>query len=312
MSCKEGVWLCHMTDAAAQKTPERRRKIDASYKSLLILTSINKFKPLRKPDTSTYMATERKPETPKSVEDRLKTLYKLQLLHSDIRRIRAIRGELPKEVKDLSDAVIGLNSRIARFQGEIEDLKAKTIDEQNKIENKKILIDRYKQQLDNVRNNHEFDNLTKEIEYETLEIQLSEKNIGEFERQIENLNAEIDATEQNIADQTHLLDEKKADLDKLVSETRSEEEALLGKAKELEPEIDERTLTAFKRIRDKAHNGLGIVIVDRNACGGCFNRIPPQKQIEIKSHKKIIVCEYCGRIMIDPELADAVQAEVKK
>ena len=142
--------------------------------------------------------------------------------------------------------------------------------------------ERYKQQLDNVRNNHEFDNLTKEIEYETLEIQLSEKNIGEYERQIANLNAEIANTESSIADQTHLLEEKKADLDKLVGETRSEEETLLGKAKELEPEIDERTLAAFKRIRDKAHNGLGIVIVDRNACGGCFNRIPPQKQIEIK------------------------------
>lgn len=257
------------------------------------------------------MATERKNDTLRSVEDRLKTLYKLQLIHSDIRRIRAIRGELPKEVKDLSDAVIGLNSRIARYQGEIEDFKAKRVDEQNKIENKKMLIERYKQQLDNVRNNHEFDNLTKEIEYETLEIQLSEKNIGEYERQIDNLNAEIANTENAIADQTHLLEEKKADLDKLVSETRSEEEALLGKAKELEPEIDERTLAAFKRIRDKAHNGLGIVIVDRNACGGCFNRIPPQKQIEIKTHKKVIVCEYCGRIMIDPELADAVQKDMK-
>jgi hypothetical protein len=257
------------------------------------------------------MATERKNDTLRSVEERLKTLYKLQLIHSDIRRIRAIRGELPKEVKDLSDAVIGLNSRIARYQGEIEDCKAKRIDEQNKIENKKMLIERYKQQLDNVRNNHEFDNLTKEIEYETLEIQLSEKNIGEYERQIANLNAEIANTESSIADQTHLLEEKKADLDKLVGETRSEEETLLGKAKELEPEIDERTLAAFKRIRDKAHNGLGIVIVDRNACGGCFNRIPPQKQIEIKSHKKVIVCEYCGRIMIDPELADAVQQNMK-
>lgn len=258
------------------------------------------------------MVTERKPENLRSVEDRLKTLYKLQLLHSDIRRIRAIRGELPKEVKDLSDAVIGLNSRIARYQGEIDDLKARRVDETNKIENKKILIDRYRQQLDNVRNNHEFDNLTKEIEYETLEIQLCEKNIGEIDRQIDTLNAEIENTESLITDQTHLLEEKKADLDKLVSETRSEEETLLGKAKELEPEIDERTLTAFKRIRDKAHNGLGIVIVDRNACGGCFNRIPPQKQIEIKSHKKVIVCEYCGRIMIDPELADQVQKEVEK
>lgn len=258
------------------------------------------------------MATEHKNDAARSVEERLKTLYKLQLIHSDIRRIRAIRGELPQEVKDLSDTVKGLNSRIERFRTEIEDLKAKRVDEQNKIENKKILIERYKQQLDNVRNNHEFDNLTKEIEYETLEIQLSEKNIGEYERHISNLENEIANTESLINDQSALLEEKKADLDNLVSETRAEEETLLAKAKKLEPAIDERTLAAFKRIRDKSHNGLGIVIVDRNACGGCFNRIPPQKQIEIKTHKKVIVCEYCGRIMVDPELAANVQEEAAK
>ncbi len=258
------------------------------------------------------MATEHKIETPRSVEDRLKTLYKLQLIHSDIRRIRAIRGELPQEVKDLADTVKGLNARVERFQSEINDLGARRVDEQNKIENKKLLIERYRQQLDNVRNNHEFDNLTKEIEYESLEIQLAEKNIGDIERQIDNLKLEIKNTEEAIADQTHILDEKKADLDNLVSETRSDEENLLAKAKKLEPEIDERTLTAFKRIRDKAHNGLGVVIVDRDACGGCFNRIPPQKQIEIKTRKKLIVCEYCGRIMIDPELAADVQEELNK
>ena len=255
------------------------------------------------------MTTEHKNEN-LSVEERLKTLYKLQLIHSDIRRIRAIRGELPQEVKDLSDTIKGLVSRIERFQGEIDNCQARRLDEINKIENKKLLIDRYKQQLDNVRNNHEFDNLTKEIEYETLEIQLSEKNIGDYERQIDNLNAEIENIRTSIDDQSKLLEEKKADLDNLVSETRTEEENLLGRAKALEPSIDERTLTAFKRIRDKVHNGLGIVIVDRNACGGCFNRIPPQKQIEIKSHKKLIVCEYCGRIMIDPDLAAQVQEEM--
>lgn len=255
------------------------------------------------------MTTEHKNEN-LSVEERLKTLYKLQLIHSDIRRIRAIRGELPQEVKDLSDTIKGLVSRIERFQGEIDNCQARRLDEINKIENKKLLIDRYKQQLDNVRNNHEFDNLTKEIEYETLEIQLSEKNIGDYERQIDNLNAEIENIKTSIDDQSKLLEEKKADLDNLVSETRTEEENLLGQAKALEPSIDERTLTAFKRIRDKVHNGLGIVIVDRNACGGCFNRIPPQKQIEIKSHKKLIVCEYCGRIMIDPDLAAQVQEEM--
>lgn len=257
------------------------------------------------------MATEQKKDL-RSVEDRLKTLYRLQLLHSDIRRIRAIRGELPQEVKDLQDTIKGLEVRIERFQGEIAELKAKIVDETNKIENKKLLIERYNSQLDNVRNSHEFDNLTKEIEYETLEIELSQKNIRDYTKQMEALQDEIKNIKETIDDQTHILEEKKADLDKLVSETRSEEETLLGRAKELEPLIDERTLQGFKRIRDKAHNGLGIVIVDRNACGGCFNRIPPQKQIEIKTHKKLIICEYCGRIMIDPELAAEVAEEVEK
>ena len=236
------------------------------------------------------MATDHKTDAPRTVEDRLKTLYELQTILSEIDRIRNIRGELPLD---------------------IEDLKIKRTAEQNKIENKKLLIERYRQQLDNVRNNHEFDNLTKEIEYETLEIQLSVKNIGDIERDIENRKAEIAATEEKISDQTHILNEKKSDLENIVSETRSEEENLIARSKKLEPDVDDRTLSAFKRIRKNARNGLGIVIVDRNACGGCFNRIPPQKQIEIKMHKKVIVCEYCGRIMIDPELAAAVDAKKK-
>lgn len=257
------------------------------------------------------MATENKPEAPRSVEDRLKTLYELQTLLSEIDRIRNIRGELPLEVKDLQDTIAGLNTRIERYQGDIEDLKIKRTAELNKIENKKLLIERYRQQLDNVRNNHEFDNLTKEIEYETLEIKLSEKNIGEIEREIDNRQAQIASIQQEIVDQTQILTEKKADLENIVSETRTEEENLIGRAKALEPGVDERTLNAFKRIRKNARNGLGIVIIDRNACGGCFNRIPPQKQIEIKMHKKVIVCEYCGRIMIDPELAAAVEESKK-
>lgn len=257
------------------------------------------------------MATENKQEAPRSVEDRLKNLYELQTILSEIDRIRNIRGELPLEVKDLQDTIAGLNTRIERYQADIEDLKIKRTAEQNKIENKKALIDRYRQQLDNVRNNHEFDNLTKEIEYETLEIKLSEKNIGEIEREIDNRQAQIASIQQDIVDQTQILSEKKADLENIVKETRNEEENLIGRAKALEPGVDERTLNAFKRIRKNARNGLGIVIVDRNACGGCFNRIPPQKQIEIKMHKKVIVCEYCGRIMIDPELAAAVEESKK-
>ena len=163
------------------------------------------------------MATDHKTDAPRTVEDRLKTLYELQTILSEIDRIRNIRGELPLEVKDLQDTIAGLNTRIERFQADIEDLKIKRTAEQNKIENKKLLIERYRQQLDNVRNNHEFDNLTKEIEYETLEIQLSVKNIGDIERDIENRKAEIAATEEKISDQTHILNEKKSDLENIVS-----------------------------------------------------------------------------------------------
>ena len=258
------------------------------------------------------MATDKKPEAPRPVDERLKTLFELQTILTEIDRIRNVRGELPKEVQDLENTITGLHSRIKRFEDEIEDLKAKRVAELNKIENKKLLIDRYRQQLDNVRNNHEFDNLTKEIEYETLEIELGEKNVGEIERSIDNRMADIDNTNQQIEGQTHILNEKKADLDNIVSETRSEEEALIARAKSLEPLVEVRTLTAFKRIRKNARNGLGIVVVDRNACGGCFNRIPPQKQIDIRTHKKVIVCEYCGRIMIDPELAAEAKALLPK
>ncbi|MBP3537251.1 MAG: hypothetical protein J6J93_06890 [Muribaculaceae bacterium] len=257
------------------------------------------------------MATDKKTEAPRPVEERLKTLFELQTILTEIDRIRNVRGELPHEVEDLENALEGLRTRITRYQNEIDDLKVKRTAELNKIENKKMLIERYQQQLDNVRNNHEFDNLTKEIEYEKLEIELGEKNVREIEQTVDNRLADIENTNQQIADQTHILDEKKADLDTIVGETRSEEENLIARAKSLEPLVDERTLTAFKRIRKNARNGLGIVVVDRNACGGCFNRIPPQKQIEIKSHKKVIVCEYCGRIMIDPELAAEARDLVK-
>ena len=161
-----------------------------------------------------------------------------------------------------------------------------------------------------MRNNREFDLLSKEVEFQTLEIELSEKHLNEYARAIDSRNADIVATEEKLSDSQHILQEKKAELDEIVSETRQDEERLRVRAKEIEPTIDERTLKAFKRIRDNARNGLGIVYIQRNACGGCFNRIPPQKQMEIKMHKKVIVCEYCGRIMIDPELAGVAEAEV--
>lgn len=251
------------------------------------------------------MATsdKNKSEQTLSVESRLKSLYELQTILSQIDRIRTVRGELPLEVKDLEDSIEGLTTRISNFQQEIEDLRKKTIAEKEKINESQSKIATYKVQLDNVRNNREFDLLSKEIEFQTLEIELSEKHINEYQRVIENKTAEIASTEESLSDRQHILTEKKAELDEIVSETKQDEERLREQAKALEPKVDARTLTAFKRIRKNARNGLGIVYIQRNACGGCFNRIPPQKQMEIKMHKKIIVCEYCGRIMIDPDLA---------
>lgn len=249
------------------------------------------------------MATDKNQGDKLSVEQRLHNLYQLQTILSEIDRIRTIRGELPLEVKDLEDNLQGLHTRVANLTNDIADFKQKLADETNKIEEAKIKIARYKEQLDNVKNNREFDLLSKEVEFQTLEIELAEKHINEFNRIIEQKASEIEDTKNAIADREQILADKKSELDEIVSETRQDEENLREKALALEPQIDARTLAAFKRIRKNARNGLGVVYIQRNACGGCFNRIPPQKQLEIKMRKKIIVCEYCGRIIVDPELA---------
>lgn len=254
------------------------------------------------------MAAEKKNDNSLSVESRLKSLYELQSILSEIDRIKTIRGELPLEVKDLEDQIAGLNTRIDNYTNEVDDLQRAITSEKAKIENCKALIAKYNEQIDNVRNNREYDLLHKEVEFQTLEIELAEKHINDHGRAMASRQTEIDATRERLKDLEHILEEKQGELDEIVKETRQEEEALYTKAKELEPKVDERTLTAFKRIRKNARNGLGIVCVQRNACGGCFNRIPPQKQMEIRMHKKIIVCEYCGRIMIDPVLAGVEEA----
>ena len=249
------------------------------------------------------MATDKIKSENLSVESRLKSLYKLQTVLTEIDRIKTIRGELPLEVKDLEDNLEGLHTRISNYKAEIEALRQKLAQEKEKIADSQNKIARYKEQLDNVRNNREFDLLSKEVEFQTLEIELAEKHIGEYNRSIENRTRDIEATEEKVTDHEHVLAEKRAELEEIVSETRQDEERLRQQAKDLEPMIDARTLAAFKRIRKNARNGLGVVYIQRDACGGCFNRIPPQRQLEIKMHKKIIVCEYCGRILIDPEIA---------
>lgn len=258
------------------------------------------------------MANDKNKTDNLSVESRLKSLYELQTILTEIDRIKTIRGELPLEVKDLEDNLAGLHTRIDNYTAEIEDLKAKLAREKEKIADSQNKIATYKEQLDNVRNNREFDLLTKEVEFQTLEIELSEKHLNEYSRQIENKTNEIQATQEKVHDTEHVLAEKRTELEEIVSETRQDEERLRQQAKDLEPKIDAYTLNAFKRIRKNARNGLGVVYIQRNACGGCFNRIPPQKQLEIKMHKKIIVCEYCGRILIDPEIAGVKEDQAAK
>ena len=238
-----------------------------------------------------------------STEERLTALYKLQTILTEIDRIRTIRGELPMEVKDLEDQIEGLKTRVANIKAEMDAIKKATAEENNKIADAKAQIEKYAEQIKTVRNNKEYDILSKEIEFQQLEVQLGEKRLGEYARALDGKKRESSATQEMIADTNHMLEAKKAELDEIVSETKNEEENLREEAKQLEENFDdERLRTAFKRIRKNARNGLGIVTIERDACGGCFNRIPPQKQAEIRMHKKVIVCEYCGRILIDPDL----------
>lgn len=250
------------------------------------------------------MATKKaKAEQEVSVEDKLKSLFKLQSYLSEIDRIKTLRGELPLEVADLDDEIAGLGTRINNFQLEVTQLEENTKLQKGKIETSKAKIEKYNKQLDNVRNSKEYDHLSKEIEFETLEIALSEKHIREFEQEINSIKEQIKEANELLKEKTADLEHKKKELDDIVSETKAKEEKIREKAKKTETTIEPRLLTAFKRIRKNARNGLGVVPIQRGACGGCFNKIPPQKQMDIKLRKKIIVCEYCGRIMIDPDIA---------
>lgn len=245
----------------------------------------------------------KKDPTDLSVEEKLKTLYELQTTLSSIDEKRALRGELPLEVQDLEDETEGLTTRMEKIQTEIDEFKKAISQKKADIANAESSVERYKKQLDEVKNNREYDTLTKEIEFQSLEIELCNKKIKEALIRIEEKEADLKEAEALLSDRKVALKEKKGELDEIMQETRDEEEELKEKAKGLEVMIEPRLLSSFKRIRKNARNGLGIVYVQRDACGGCFNKIPPQRQLDIKMHKKVIVCEYCGRIMIDPELA---------
>ena len=243
-----------------------------------------------------------------SVEEKLKALYQLQTMLSEIDKIKTLRGELPLEVQDLEDEIVGLTHRVEKYHEEIEGLNANIEVRAKKISEAQEAVDRYKNQLNDVKNNREYDMLTKEIEFQNLEIELQNKKTNEEKKAIDAKQNDINNVTNSLAERRADLEVKKSELDEIVSETKVEEEKLREKAKALEVTIEPRLLTAFKRIRKSSRNGLGIVYVERDACGGCFNKIPPQRQLDIRMRKKIIVCEYCGRIMIDPELA-GVQIE---
>ena len=258
----------------------------------------------------------KKDPTDLSVEEKLKTLYQLQTALSSIDEKRALRGELPLEVQDLEDEIEGLTTRVEKIKNEIDEFQRAITMKNGEITDAKASVERYQAQLNEVKNNREYDTLSKEIEFQTLEIELCNKKIREANNRIAEKKEELAANEELIKEREGDLEVKKNELEEIMTETRAEEDKLKEKVKDLEAKIENRLLTSFKRIRKNARNGLGIVYVQRDACGGCFNKIPPQRQLDIKMHKKIIVCEYCGRIMIDPELAgvkiDKATGEEKK
>ena len=245
----------------------------------------------------------KKDVTEMTVEEKLKNLYQLQTMLSEIDKIRTLRGELPLEVQDLEDEIEGLSHRIEKYNEDVEVLKADVAQRRAKINEAQTSIERYKAQLNDVKNNREYDNLSKEIEFQSLEVELQNKKINEANRNLETKQADIATAANTLLERRTDLEVKKSELDEIISETKAEEEKLREKSKTLELSIEPRLLAAFKRIRKNSRNGLGIVYVERDACGGCFNKIPPQRQLDVRMRKKIIVCEYCGRIMIDPELA---------
>lgn len=248
------------------------------------------------------MANEPKIEKDITVEEKLNALYELQKVMSKIDEIKILRGDLPLEVQDMEDEIIGLNTRMENLKNEIEELNTLVAGKKIEIEESKIKIDRYKEQQNNVKNSREYDNLSKEIEFQSLEIELCEKRIREYGAALENKKADMESTGAYLAERNIDIEQKKGELDEIISETKQEEEKLREKAKNIESLIEPRLVTAFKRIRKNARNGLAVVSVQRDACGGCFNKIPAQRQLDIRLRKKIIVCEYCGRILVDPEL----------
>jgi predicted nucleic acid-binding Zn-ribbon protein len=238
-----------------------------------------------------------------TVEEKLRSLFKLQVIDTQIDKIRIVRGELPLEVQDLEDELAGLQTRVQNLEDEMAQLDESINDKKNAIKDALAAIKKYESQQGNVRNNREYDSINKEIEYQTLDIQLSEKRIKEFKAGIEAKQVLVEQAKATLAERTGDLEAKKAELADIVAETEKDEEKLVVESEKAAKKIEERLFLAYKRVRTNAINGLAVVAIQRDACGGCFNKIPPQRQMDLRLRKKIIVCEYCGRILVDPEIA---------
>lgn len=247
---------------------------------------------------------EVKPGHEFTIEEKLRALFQLQYIDSQIDKIRIVRGELPMEVSDLEDEVAGLQTRIANYAQEAATINEQITNKKIAIKDSTVLIKKYESQQMNVKNNREYDSLTKENEFQKLEIQLAEKRIKEFAGELAAKNAILEASQQTLDERTSDLMNKKSELDNIIAETQKEEEDLQKMSKQAEAIIEERLLAAYKNIRENAINGLAVVTISRDACGGCFNKIPPQRQLDIRQHKKVIVCEHCGRILVDASFAE--------
>jgi uncharacterized protein len=255
------------------------------------------------------MATKTKTASP---EEKLRALYDLQLIDSKIDKIRIIRGELPLEVEDLEDEIEGLRTRLAKLDGEIDEINTMVSDKKNAIEESKTLIKKYEEQQNNVRNNREFDSLNKEIEFQGLEMKLSEKKIKEFKSQLDSKMELKTVSESKLKDREGDLDAKKGELDEIIQETKIEEEILVKNSEKMAKTIEPRLVAAYQRIREASKNGLAVVPIEREASAGSFIKIPPQKQLDVAARKKIIVDEHSGRILVDKELAEEEREKIDK
>jgi len=275
-----------------------------------VVESTSPAEALSQPEPTVAVKTKHDPSDDKSeisIEKKLKKLYNLQQIESQIDRIRIIRGELPLEVQDLEDEIAGLETRIDNYIQESVVVEKSITDKKNSIKDSQALIKKYEEQQANPRNLREFDSLAKEIEYQNLEIQLSEKRIKEFQAQLDLKTLEIEKFQKIMLERRNDLEIKQSELKDIIAETEKEENELINISEDNRNYIEERLILAYNRIRKNARNGLAVVQIERDACGGCFNKIPPQHQLDIRMHKKIIVCEYCGRILVDDAIVNAVQ-----